>query len=159
MITRLDQWHYSDTSFFTVHLALTELPEFAALKSDPELAKALIYVIGYESEQDLIDHLEASRRGELHDGGFNCCFPSFHDPVRVHRRPGSAVKHIGLISHGMRALQPQGRRTPRLEPDEKALRGAMQARLARRYAPNMNAHRSCGTTSARPSIRKTSSPI
>jgi phytoene dehydrogenase-like protein len=98
LITRLDQWHYSDTSFFTVHLALTELPQFAALRSDPELAKALIYVIGYESEQDLVDHLDASKRGELHDGGFNCCFPSLHDPVRVHRRPGSEVKHIGLIS-------------------------------------------------------------
>jgi phytoene dehydrogenase-like protein len=98
MVTRLDQWHYSDTSFFTVHLALTELPQFTALKNDPELSKSLIYVIGYECEQDLVDHFEASRRGELHEGGFNCCFPSVHDPIRVHRRAGSEAKHIGLIS-------------------------------------------------------------
>ncbi|MGD0236521.1 MAG: hypothetical protein ABSC55_18525 [Syntrophorhabdales bacterium] len=86
LITRLDQWHYSDMSFFTVHLALTELPRFTALKGDPELSKSLIYIVGYESEEDLVSHFEASKRGELHDGGFNCCFPSLHDPIRVHRR-------------------------------------------------------------------------
>ena len=95
---RIKQWKYSDTSFFTVHMALREPPRFTVAESDPELAKALYHVVGYESEQDLVDHFEASKRGELHDGGFNCCFPSLHDPVRVHRRPGSEVKHIGLIS-------------------------------------------------------------
>ena len=98
LITRLDQWRYSDMSFFTCHLALTEAPQFTALSNDPELAQSLIYVVGYESEQDLVDHFEASKRGELHDGGFNCCFPSIHDPIRMHRRPESGVKHIGLIS-------------------------------------------------------------
>jgi phytoene dehydrogenase-like protein len=99
LITRLDQWKYSDMSFFTVHLALTEMPQFAALKNDPELSKSLIFVVGYECEQDLINHLEASKRGVLTDNpGFNCCFPSVHDPIRVHRRPDSAAKHIGLLT-------------------------------------------------------------
>ncbi len=98
LITRLDQWHYSDMSFFTVHLALTEAPKFKVFDADPELAGALIYVVGYESEDDLVKHFDASKRGMLHDGGFNCCFPSLHDPIRVHRHPASEVKHIGLIS-------------------------------------------------------------
>jgi phytoene dehydrogenase-like protein len=95
---RIGQWQYSDTSFFTVHTALFERPKFKVAEQNPELAHALIYVVGYESEQDLVNHLKASKRGELHDGGFNCCFPSVHDPRRVHRHPDSEVKHIGLIS-------------------------------------------------------------
>ena len=98
LITRLDQWYYSDMSFFTVHLALTEAPQFKVFEKNPELAHALIYIVGYESEEDLVKHFEASKRGELHDGGFNCCFPSIHDPIRMHRHPDSFVKHIGLIS-------------------------------------------------------------
>jgi phytoene dehydrogenase-like protein len=98
LIIRLNQWKYSDMSFFTTHMALFDAPEFTVAKENPELANALIYVVGYESEQDLVDHFEAAKRGELHDGGFNCCFPSLHDPVRVHRKEGSAVQHIGLIS-------------------------------------------------------------
>ncbi len=97
-VTRLDQWHYSDMSFFTVHVALTEAPKFKALAANPELEKSLIYIVGYESEEDLVKHFEASKRGELWDGGFNCCFPSIHDPIRMHRHPTSEVKHIGLIS-------------------------------------------------------------
>ncbi|MGD0232492.1 MAG: NAD(P)/FAD-dependent oxidoreductase [Syntrophorhabdales bacterium] len=137
LITRLDQWRYSDMSFFTCHLALTEAPQFTALKNDPELAKSLIYVMGYESEQDLINHFEASKRGELHDGGFNCCFPSIHDPIRVHRRPDSAVKHIGLISlecapYNLKeggALAWNKMRRPYAESCKKILE---------KYAPNIN---------------------
>ena len=74
MVTRLDQWKYSDMSFFTTHLALTETPHFKIFDKNPELANALIYVVGYESEQDLVDHFEASKRGELHDGGLTAAF-------------------------------------------------------------------------------------
>lgn len=98
MIVRLNEWKYSDMSFFTVHMALFDPPNFTVAKKNPELANSLIYVVGYESEHDLIDHLEASKRGELYDGGFNCCFPSLHDPMRVNRQANSTIKHIGLIS-------------------------------------------------------------
>jgi phytoene dehydrogenase-like protein len=137
LITRLDQWKYSEMSFFTVHLALTDEPKFPALKDNPELANSLIYVMGYESEQDLVDHFEASKRGELHDGGFNCCFPSMHDPIRVHRRPDSAVKHIGLISmecapYNLKNGGPLAWNKVRRQYAEQC-----KAKLAQ-YAPNMN---------------------
>jgi phytoene dehydrogenase-like protein len=137
LITRLDQWKYSDMSFFTTHLALTEAPHFKIFDKNPELANALIYVIGYESEQDLVDHFEASKRGELHDGGFNCCFPSIHDPVRMQRREGSIMKHIGLISmecapYNLKeggAVAWNKMRRPYAERCKKTLE---------KYAPNMN---------------------
>jgi phytoene dehydrogenase-like protein len=137
LITRLDQWKYSDMSFFTTHLALTEAPHFKIFDKNPELANALIYVIGYESEQDLVDHFEASKRGELHDGGFNCCFPSIHDPVRIQRHEGSIMKHIGLISmecapYNLKdggAVAWNKMRRPYAERCKKTLE---------KYAPNMN---------------------
>jgi phytoene dehydrogenase-like protein len=137
LITRLDQWKYSDTSFFTVHLALTETPHFKIFDKHPELANALIYVIGYECEQDLINHLEASRRGELHDGGFNCCFPSIHDPIRVHRHPESFVKHIGLISMECAPYNLQDGGALAWNKMRRPYAERCKAVLAK-YAPNMN---------------------
>ncbi len=137
LITRLDQWKYSDTSFFTVHLALTETPQFKIFEKHPELAKALIYIIGYEREQDLVDHFEASKRGELHDGGFNCCFPSIHDPIRVHRRPDSFVKHIGLISMECAPYNLKEGGAPAWNRMRRPYAERCKAVLEK-YAPNMN---------------------
>jgi phytoene dehydrogenase-like protein len=138
LVGRLGQWHYSDTSFFTVHTALFDPPKFTVAESNPELANALMYVVGYECEQDLVDHFEASRRGELHPGGFNCCFPSLHDPSRVMRHPQSEVKHIGLISmecapYDLKDGGPQAWNGVRREYAEQC-----KATLAK-YAPNMTA--------------------
>ena len=138
LVGRLKQWQYSDTSFFTVHTALFDPPKFIVAENNPELANALMYVVGYECEQDLVDHFEASRRGELHNGGFNCCFPSLHDPVRVMRHPSSEVKHIGLISmecapYKLKDGGPQAWNRVRREYAEQC-----KATLAK-YAPNMTA--------------------
>jgi len=93
LVTRVEEWRYSDWSFFTVHLALREPPHFKVAEKAPELDRALIYVVGYEGEEDLIRHFEATKRGELYDGGFNCCFPTLFDPIRAPQG-----YHIGLIS-------------------------------------------------------------
>jgi len=93
LATRTSEWQYSDWSLFTVHLAMDEAPRFKVAESDPELNNALIYILGYEAEDDLVNHFEAIKRGELIEGGFNCCFPSVHDPMRA-----PSGRHIGLIS-------------------------------------------------------------
>jgi phytoene dehydrogenase-like protein len=93
LLKRIRGWKYTDWSFFNVHLALRERPRFKIAESDPELDNSLIYVVGYESEQDLIDHFEAIKKGRVIEGGFNCCFPSIHDPVR-----NMSGGEIGLIS-------------------------------------------------------------
>ncbi len=136
LVTRVKDWKYSDWSFFTVHMALFERPHFKVADSNPELDNSLIYVVGYESEEDLVKHFEATKRGELYDGGFNCCFPSVHDPTRVHRIPGSEVKHIGLISlecapYNLKDGGPEGWYRVRREYAER-----LKA-ILRKYAPNM----------------------
>ena len=92
-VTRINDWKWEKTSFFHVHLALTEAPQFKAAAQNPEIANALIHLFGYESYPELIDHFDAIRRGELLDSGFNSCFPTLHDPSQA-----PSGKHTGLIS-------------------------------------------------------------
>ena len=92
-VTRVKDYDWEWDSLFDVHLALDKGPQFAAAASNPDINNAFIYLVGYESEQELVNHWEAIRRGELIDGGFNCCFPSVHDPTEA--PPG---RHTALIS-------------------------------------------------------------
>jgi len=93
-VTRIKDWKWETHSFFHVHLALFEEPRFKAAEKNPEVAKSFIHVLGFESYQELIDHYEALKAGELRDAGFNSCFPTLHDPSQA--PPG---KHTGLISY------------------------------------------------------------
>lgn len=77
-------WQWEEESLLTIHLALDAPPGFTAASSDPEVNQAFIYIIGYESTTDLINHYEAIRNGQLLEGGgFHCSFPSLHDPSQA----------------------------------------------------------------------------
>ena len=86
-------WQWEQESLFGLHLALDVAPQFTAAAFDPMMNQAFIYVVGYETEDDFVNHWEAVKRGELIQAGFNCCFPSVHDPKEA--PPGM---HTGLIS-------------------------------------------------------------
>jgi len=87
-------WQWEKESLLTIHLALEAPPSFTAANSDPEINQAFIYVIGYGSTTDLINHYEAIRNGELLEGGgFHCSFPSVHDASQA--PPGRCT---GLIT-------------------------------------------------------------
>lgn len=92
-VTRIKDWRWESSSFFHTHLALNGRPSFKASVANPDLNNALITVLGYETEENLIRHYDAIHKGELFAGGFNCCFPSIHDPKQA--PPG---KHTALIS-------------------------------------------------------------
>jgi phytoene dehydrogenase-like protein len=132
-VTRVKDYEWEWDSLFDVHLALEQGPQFAAAASNPEINNAFIYLVGYESEQELINHWEAIRRGELVDGGFNCCFPTVHDPTEA--PPG---RHIALISqHAPYELKEGGaeawyRYKLRNQYADRALA------TLRKYAPNIN---------------------
>jgi phytoene dehydrogenase-like protein len=87
-------WQWEKWSLAVSHLALAEPPTFKAAKSEPDINKAFIYVLGYESLADLKGHWDAMAEGDMPAGaGYNCCFPSVHDPFQA--PPGRAS---GLIS-------------------------------------------------------------
>ncbi|OFV80557.1 MAG: hypothetical protein A2W26_02045 [Acidobacteria bacterium RBG_16_64_8] len=87
-------WQWEKSSLAVSHLALAEPPRFQAAESQPDLNTAFIYVLGYEDLAALKGHWDAMATGEQPAGaGFNCCFPSVHDPYQA--PPGRAS---GLIS-------------------------------------------------------------
>ncbi len=90
----IDDWKWEKWSLFEAHLAMEQAPDFKISSSDPQLNKALIYILGYESTADLLNHWKAIEKGEITGlNGFHCSFPSVHDPSQA--PPG---KCTGLIS-------------------------------------------------------------
>ena len=81
--TRLKDWQWEKSSLFHVHLALDEAPQFKAAEQNADMNNALITVLGYENLDNLIKHYDAIHSGEMFPGGFNCCFPSMHDPKQA----------------------------------------------------------------------------
>ena len=87
-------WLWEHWTLFGVHLCLLEAPQFISAQKNPDVAKALIHVIGYESAEDFMNHQKMIAGGEFNDRvGFNCCFPTIHDPSQA-----PANKHTGIIS-------------------------------------------------------------
>ncbi len=87
-------WRWEHWSLLGVHLALLAPPQFTAAQADQDINKAFIYVIGYETPEDFLNHYKAVERGGLGDKiGFNCCFPSVHDPTQA-----PSGKATGLLS-------------------------------------------------------------
>jgi phytoene dehydrogenase-like protein len=81
---KIDDWKWEKWSLLTLHLALQGRPQFAAARNNPDVDRALVYVLGYETVNDLLKHWKAIEKGELLPGaGFNCCFPSIHDPSQA----------------------------------------------------------------------------
>lgn len=130
-VGRIKDWQWEASSLFGVHLALREPPAFTAAANNPDLQRAFIYFVGCETEEELIRHWDAVKRGELTAGGFNCCFPSVHDPGQA--PPG---RHTGLLSqHAPYDLRQGGAEGWYRLRQEHA--DALLVTL-RKYAPNMS---------------------
>ncbi len=126
-------WMLEHWSLFGVHMCLNTKPDFIAAKDDPDVAKAFIHVVGYETADDFVKQQEKIAAGEFDDSlGFNCCFPTLHDPSQ-----GPDGKHTGSIS----CMAPFNLK----EGKEKWLRYKFKEEKARMlikkltgYAPNIN---------------------
>jgi phytoene dehydrogenase-like protein len=130
-VTRVKDWEWDTWSLNGVHLALEVPPDFTAARWNPDVNKAFVYVLGYDTDEDVIDHYDAIFAGELlADAGFNACFPSVHDPYQA--PPGKAS---GLLSeHAPYKLYDGGAEAWYRIREEHA--NELQATL-RSYAPNM----------------------
>jgi len=93
-LEQIKLWQWEKWSLLQIHLALEGPPDFKIAAQEPELNRGLVYVLGYENTQDLLDHWQGMERGELGEkAGFHCTFPSVHDPSQA--PPGRCT---GLIS-------------------------------------------------------------
>ena len=69
LITRTKDWKWKKWSLFETHLALFAPLQFTAASSNPDLAKTFIYVVGFETEKNLIEHFKVLKNGELKSSG------------------------------------------------------------------------------------------
>ncbi len=130
-VTRTKDWQWEKSSLFHVHLALNEAPKFKAAEQNSDLNNAFITVLGYENLENLTKHYDAIHKGELFPGGFNCCFPSMHDPKQA--PPG---KHTALISlHAPHDLKDGGAEKWYRIREQEADRCV---EMLRQYAPNIS---------------------
>lgn len=89
-VEKLENWHWEHSSLLHTHLALIDPPCF----TDPEINQACVCApVGIETEGELLALWEAVGNGELRTKGFNCCFPTVHDPTQAPKG-----RHTGLIS-------------------------------------------------------------
>jgi len=131
-VEKIKLWQWDKWSLLTVHLALEEPPNFEAAASNPEINNAFIYVLGYETPDDLIAHWQDIEKGDISAGaGFNACFPSVHDPQQA--PPGRCS---GLISQ-MAPYRIGGTPEKWLSIKFKEDLAWERLEVLRRYAPNI----------------------
>jgi len=131
---KIEGWMWEKYSLMGLHLALKEAPRFTAAAANPEIDKAFIYLLGYETDAELIADYEATYGGELRkQAGFNCCFPTVHDPSQA--PPG---RHTGLLSRfAPHQLKDGGAERWYSVPFKEEVAEQYLTTL-RKYAPNMN---------------------
>ncbi|MBI4334024.1 MAG: NAD(P)/FAD-dependent oxidoreductase [Chloroflexi bacterium] len=129
----IKNWQWEKHSLFTAQLALLEAPNFTAAANNPELNKAFVYVLGYETPEAIYEDYERVDRGELSPkAAFNCCFPSVHDPIQAPRG-----RHTGLISRFAPFNLKDGGSDKWYRTDYKEQVAESCMETLRRYAPNM----------------------
>ena len=88
-VAMLKAWQWEKWSLCDLHLALEEPPHFKAAESNPDVDKAFMYVLGYESSDELRKQWDMMATGELPEkAGYIAAFPSVHDHYQA--PPGRA---------------------------------------------------------------------
>ncbi len=72
---------HKDWTLFSVHLAMSAAPEYAAAEFDPDVNRAWVVNLGYASTDDLDAEWQRIRRGELPDPRPNAAVNSLYDPT------------------------------------------------------------------------------
>jgi phytoene dehydrogenase-like protein len=127
-------WEWEEWSLCNLHLALAEPPRFKAAESRPEVDQAFIYILGYQSMDELIGHWDAMRGGQIPDGaGCNGCFPSVHDSYQA-----PAGRATGLLSQMAPFELADGGSERWLDHRMREEVKQRQIALLQRYAPNLS---------------------
>lgn len=132
-VESLRVWEWEHWSLLGTHIVLEEFPEFAAAATTPDLKNAFIYVLGYESHENFVKQYRQIGDGIVDpDGGFNCCFPTIHDPSQA--PPG---KHTGLLSKMVPYRLKEGGTDPWRTFKKRQEYGRQCLGVLQRYAPNI----------------------
>lgn len=132
-VEKIEAWQWEHWSLCHLHLALEESPQFAAAANNPDLNNAFIYVLGFENSDNLKKHWDAmiNDNAIAETEGFNCCFPSIHDPYQA---PPNRCS--GLISQ-MSPYRLNGDKDKWLRMKFKEERAEKLLAVLQKYAPNI----------------------
>lgn len=72
---------HKDWTLFSVHVAMSEAPAYAAAEFDPDVDRAWVVNLGYGAPQDLNDDWRTIRDGQLPDPRPNAAVNSLYDPT------------------------------------------------------------------------------
>jgi phytoene dehydrogenase-like protein len=133
LVLRVKGWQWESYSLLTINLALKEAPNFTAAAANPEINKAFIYLLGFETPDELISYWDAIYSGEFPEKVvYNCCFPAVHDPTQA--PPGRCT---GIISiHAPYRLKEGVERWLGILYKQEIIRRSMA--VMQKYAPNMS---------------------
>jgi len=128
-VDTVKNWHWEKWSLCSVHAALEELPAFAA---DQDTDKGLMYILGYETPDDLINHWQEIDRGELSSNvRFDAVFPTMHDPSQAPPGRHTASMYVMAPFNLKDGAERWWDRELREEHEERFLA------TLQKYAPNM----------------------
>lgn len=128
-------WEWEGWSYFTSHIALKgEPPRYEGY--DPEVNSALSVVIGYESPEDVLHHVEAAKGGRLPGRvAFHACCATLFDRLQAPTGPFGPYHTLRLETWA--PYQVQGKDWDEMKADE----GKKFFETWRRYAPNLSENR------------------
>ncbi len=92
LVDQTRSWEWESTSLLNVHYALDRRPEHTAAAFDPAADRALVKIMGVETVDDLLAHIDGVRRGEMGMVGAGMTLTDL-DPMQapIDVEPGSAV--------------------------------------------------------------------
>ncbi len=126
---KIKGWRWETSSFCSLHLALSELPVF---KTDQDIGKGFMYILGYETPDDLLNQFKAISEGRLSASvGCDAVFPTMHDPSQAPpgKHTASMYEHAPYDLEG--GAERWWDRKVREEHEEKFIS------TLQKYAPNM----------------------
>ncbi len=126
-------WQWEKWSLLDLHLALEEPPNFKSAESNPDVNKAFMHVLGYESSDELIKEWDMMSTGELPPtAGYIATFPSVHDSYQAPEGRAS-----GLLSQMAPYALKDGGSEKWLNYKYRQEIAEYQLRTLQKYAPNI----------------------
>ena len=92
-------WAWESWSLFGLHLALHERPVYKAAEFDPAVEKSMVKIMGYESQEDVLNHIKDVKEGKVGFGAHTTTSTDF-DPMQAPSDtfPGTAVARWEAIA-------------------------------------------------------------
>jgi len=131
-VNEVEGWEWEQLSLFTAHLALKEPPKYTASLNNPDVDRALLCIIGFETVDELTKAVDDARQGKLTHIVGNATCPTLFDPTQAPKGFHTALFENPYTPYDLAEVGAEGWDRVRLDYLERCLN------LWRQYAPNIN---------------------